>query len=156
MNILLIGATGMVGSRILAEASSRGHKVSAAARAPEKIAAMDQVTALGLDKIDDAIHHAHSAHMKVPGYRPAVRYLTALNIVNENEAEARKYLSRLRKLEPDFTVDLMKKPEYPLHTLQHLGFVENLDFLFDGLAIFTVGLVFVLEFYLCVVAIVRI
>lgn len=34
MNILLIGATGMVGSRILNEALSRGHRVTAAVRDP--------------------------------------------------------------------------------------------------------------------------
>jgi putative NADH-flavin reductase len=37
MNILLVGASGMIGSRILAEAERRGHAVLAAARKPEKI-----------------------------------------------------------------------------------------------------------------------
>lgn len=39
MNILLVGASGMIGSRILAEAERRGHAVIAAARKPEKISA---------------------------------------------------------------------------------------------------------------------
>lgn len=33
MRITVIGATGMVGSRIVAEAASRGHEVAAASRA---------------------------------------------------------------------------------------------------------------------------
>jgi putative NADH-flavin reductase len=39
MNIAIIGATGNVGSRILAEALRRGHRVTAIARHPEKLVA---------------------------------------------------------------------------------------------------------------------
>ena len=54
MNILLVGASGMIGSRILAEATSRGHHVTAAARHPEKIAAGANVKAVKLDATDEA------------------------------------------------------------------------------------------------------
>lgn len=49
MKILLLGASGMIGSRVLAEASSRGHQVIAAARNPAKIAAGAHVTAVAAD-----------------------------------------------------------------------------------------------------------
>ena len=39
MKVALIGATGNVGSRILAELLSRGHTVTAIARNPEKVPA---------------------------------------------------------------------------------------------------------------------
>jgi putative NADH-flavin reductase len=52
MNILLVGASGMIGSRILSEATSRGHTVIAAARHPEKIAAGPKVRAVKLDATD--------------------------------------------------------------------------------------------------------
>lgn len=52
MNILLVGATGMIGSRVLAEAAARGHRVTAATRHPAKIAAGDTVRAVGLDATD--------------------------------------------------------------------------------------------------------
>ena len=52
MKILLIGATGMIGSRILAEATSRGHSVTAASRNPDKVAALEGVEAISLD-VDD-------------------------------------------------------------------------------------------------------
>lgn len=52
MNILLIGATGMIGSRLLAEALSRGHRVAAAARNPEGLEARTGVTPLRLDVTD--------------------------------------------------------------------------------------------------------
>ena len=50
--ILLIGANGMIGSRILAEAVSRGHHVIAASRQPEKIAAGPNIEPVKLDATD--------------------------------------------------------------------------------------------------------
>jgi len=52
MNILLVGANDMIGSRILAEATSRGHHVIATSRHPEKIAAGPNVQAEKLDATD--------------------------------------------------------------------------------------------------------
>ena len=50
--ILLVGASGMIGSRILAEAAGRGHPVIAAARHPERIAAGTNIRAVQLDATD--------------------------------------------------------------------------------------------------------
>ena len=52
MNILLVGASGMIGSRLLAEAASRGHPVTGVARRPERIATGPNVRAVGLDATD--------------------------------------------------------------------------------------------------------
>lgn len=52
MNILLVGASGMIGSRVLTEATSRGHCVIAAARHPEKIAKGPNVKPVKLDAAD--------------------------------------------------------------------------------------------------------
>jgi putative NADH-flavin reductase len=54
LNILLVGASGMIGSRILNEAASRGHHVTAAARHPDKIKKGPNVTAVALDATDKA------------------------------------------------------------------------------------------------------
>ncbi|MET4895833.1 NAD(P)-dependent oxidoreductase [Sphingomonadaceae bacterium jetA1] len=54
MNIALIGASGNVGSRILKELSDRGHRVTAIARHPERIAALPSVTAVAGDWQDSA------------------------------------------------------------------------------------------------------
>ncbi len=54
MKVVLLGASGMVGSRILAELSSRGHTVTALARKPEGIAALPGVTAKAVDAFDRA------------------------------------------------------------------------------------------------------
>jgi putative NADH-flavin reductase len=52
LHILLIGASGMIGSRILNEATSRGHCVLAASRHPEKTTAKPNVQAVKLDATD--------------------------------------------------------------------------------------------------------
>jgi uncharacterized protein len=54
MKVALIGATGNVGSRILAELTSRGHTVTAIARNPEKASARPGVTAKRGDVHDKA------------------------------------------------------------------------------------------------------
>jgi putative NADH-flavin reductase len=50
--ILLVGASGMIGSRILTEAAGRGHLVIAAARHPERIATGTNIRVEGLDATD--------------------------------------------------------------------------------------------------------
>ncbi|WP_395447202.1 NAD(P)-dependent oxidoreductase [Aminobacter sp. UC22_36] len=52
MKIALIGASGFVGTTILKEAASRGHKVTAIVRSPEKVAQFDGVTAVKADASD--------------------------------------------------------------------------------------------------------
>ncbi|WP_182086108.1 NAD(P)-dependent oxidoreductase [Aureimonas sp. ME7] len=54
MKIALIGASGNAGSRIAAELSSRGHKVTAIARDASRITALPGVTPLALDIADTA------------------------------------------------------------------------------------------------------
>lgn len=54
MKVALIGATGNVGSRVLAELLSRHHTVTAIARHPEKTAAQPGVTAKRGDVFDKA------------------------------------------------------------------------------------------------------
>ncbi len=54
MKILLTGASGMIGSRILAEAVRRGHEVVAVARNPDRIAGGPRVTVVAADANDPA------------------------------------------------------------------------------------------------------
>jgi hypothetical protein len=54
MKVALIGATGNVGSRLLAELLSRNHTVTAIARHPEKVSAQPGVTAKRGDVFDKA------------------------------------------------------------------------------------------------------
>jgi putative NADH-flavin reductase len=52
MSIALIGATGHIGSRLLAELSSRGHQITAIVRNPEKVPALPGVKAIKGDVFD--------------------------------------------------------------------------------------------------------
>lgn len=66
MTIALIGATGHIGSRLLAELSSRGHKVTAIVRNPEKVPALPGVTAVKGDVFDkDALARLLAGHETV-------------------------------------------------------------------------------------------
>ncbi len=56
VHILLIGASGMIGSRVLEEAVARGHTVKSACRRPERIAPAPGVATLALDaSVADAV-----------------------------------------------------------------------------------------------------
>ncbi|MGC1172543.1 NAD(P)-dependent oxidoreductase [Polaromonas sp.] len=54
MNIALIGATGFVGSPVLAELLSRGHKVTVLARTPSKLPAQTGLAVVKADALDAA------------------------------------------------------------------------------------------------------
>ena len=55
LNIALFGATGMIGSRIAAEAARRGHQVTALARDPKRVPAdVANLTAVKADLLDAA------------------------------------------------------------------------------------------------------
>jgi len=81
MKIALIGATGFIGSGLLAEALSRGHSVTALVSRPERLAPQAGLTAEGVDVLDqqqlaaklegyDAVVSAFSGHAQedVRGY----------------------------------------------------------------------------------------
>jgi uncharacterized protein len=54
LNIAIFGATGMIGSRIAAEAARRGHRVSALVRDPQRVAAGSNIVAAKADLLDAA------------------------------------------------------------------------------------------------------
>jgi putative NADH-flavin reductase len=72
MKIALVGATGFVGSAVLAEAVSRGHEVTAIARHPEKVAALPGATAVRADVLNDADLAAklHGHDVVIATYNP--------------------------------------------------------------------------------------
>jgi hypothetical protein len=77
MRIALIGATGRIGSRILAEALARGHAVTAISRHPEKLPAHERVSPIKLDLLDvDALAAALKGHDAViSAYGPGADYV---------------------------------------------------------------------------------
>lgn len=81
---------------------------------------------LSIGRIEEARAQALSSHSKMPAYRPALRYLVALNLLTSRDAEAAHYTERLRRLEPDFTPHLLLSVDYPVETLRKLGLTQGL------------------------------
>jgi hypothetical protein len=70
---------------------------------------------------------AAEAHAKAPRYRPALRYLIALDaIAGDREAMAR-HVAALRFLEPGFAPDQLTGADYPVATLRRAGLVAVLS-----------------------------
>jgi len=71
MNVVLYGASGMIGSRILKELLHRGHTVTAVVRSPEKVTAVGAYVVMG-DVLDPATvaAAAKGANAAVSAYAP--------------------------------------------------------------------------------------
>src|SRR5438309_10137640 len=90
MKIALIGATGFVGSKVLAEALQRGHQVTALLRNAAKLPAQAGVTGAELDVTDAAaLAHAAAGHDAV---------VSAFNAPRGNPAFAELYLNGVRAI----------------------------------------------------------
>jgi hypothetical protein len=87
------------------------------------------LTSLSLMQFETAFLAARECHHKMPFYRPALRYLVALSYLTDVPQEAEHYVARLRRLEPEFTPQMLLQPDYPLETLRALGLVERLRLL---------------------------
>jgi putative NADH-flavin reductase len=72
MNVVLIGASGVLGTRILNELVSRGHSVTAMVRDPSKVPAHENVTATAADVFDSqsVAEAVRGADVVVSAYGP--------------------------------------------------------------------------------------
>ena len=99
MNVVLYGASGMIGSRILNELVSRGHRVIALIRDPSKVPANPNVAAVQGDILDpeDVATKVRGADAVVSSYSPGANVddlLTATRalIAGLHKADARRLL----------------------------------------------------------------
>ncbi len=84
------------------------------------------LTALGIGDVAMSIKVARIVHAKAPSYRPALRYLTALCLLEGDPAGADLYATRLRTREPGFDPIHLLRPDYPMHTLRATGYAATL------------------------------
>ena len=85
-NVLLIGATGFVGSAVLNELASRGHKVTAVVRNIEKLAKSDLVNAVKEDvaNVDAIAKLAEGKDAIISAYNPGWTNPDIATLITEN------------------------------------------------------------------------
>lgn len=101
-NVLLIGATGFVGSAILSELVARGHKVTAVARNIDKVLKNDNVTPVKTDvaNVDEIAKLAEGKDAIISAYNPGwakpdIKKLIETNYPNILEAAKKSGVKRL-------------------------------------------------------------
>jgi len=123
MNIALFGATGTIGSRILAEALSRGHQVTAIARDPSKVANQPNVKAVSADVLDpsavsDAVkgHDAVVSAYAAPHETPATLLDATRSLIQGTEKAGIKRIVMVGgagSLEVAPGLQLVNTPDFP-------------------------------------------
>ena len=85
-NVLLIGATGFVGSAILNELVNRGHKVTAVVRNVEKVTKNDLVEAVQADvaDVDAIVKLAEGKDAIISAYNPGWMNPDIARLITEN------------------------------------------------------------------------
>ena len=85
-NVLLIGATGFVGSAVLNELVSRGHKVTAVARNVEKVAKSELVDVVKEDvaNVDAIVKLAEGKDAIISAYNPGWTNPDIATLISEN------------------------------------------------------------------------
>ena len=116
MEVALVGASGNVGSRLVAELVRRGHEVTAIARHPEKIEARPDVTPAKGDLFDDAaLGRVLAGHDAVIS---SVRFVMSdphrlLNAVRASGVKRYLVVGGAGSLEVARGVKLMDTPTFP-------------------------------------------
>jgi putative NADH-flavin reductase len=88
MKIVLYGASGNAGTRILRELASRGHDVTAAVRNPEKLASTTKAVRDDLSNVDATARIIAGADAVVSAYAPPQNDTDQLLGVTERQIEA--------------------------------------------------------------------
>lgn len=110
---------------------AEAHRVTTAARndpmtalSPATWTNSCAVTAVRAGLLHDARKFSEIAHCYAPTYRPALRFLGALNFKLGDIRAAEDALTKLRALEPDFSLQLMESTEYPVASLRAGGLLD--------------------------------
>lgn len=76
------------------------------------------IAAASVGKLDEALALAETTRRQVAGYAPPLRYLIAIyRFLGETE-RAEETIGLLKKIEPDFTPEIMREQAYPMRALR--------------------------------------
>ncbi len=103
------------------EATERGARGALAVLGPACWLMRRAVVQVRLGRFGDAENSAAAAFAFSPDNRPSLRFLAALRYHRGDESGAADALGHLRRIEPDFTLELMAAPDYPVSTLRMAG-----------------------------------
>lgn len=103
------------------EANERGFRGALAELGPACWLMRRSVVQIRLGRFGDAENSAAAAFAFASDNRPSLRFLAALRYHRGDKAGATDAMHHLRKLEPDFTLELMAQPDYPVSTLRMAG-----------------------------------
>jgi uncharacterized protein len=120
MNVVLYGATGNAGSRILKELISRGHRVTAVARDTSKLPSTVTARQDDLSNIDTIASIIQGADAVVSAYGPPQDNTDALLGVTERQIEAVKKIGDVRLIVVGGAGSLEVAPGVTLLASSHL------------------------------------
>lgn len=131
---------GVLGRAFLGRAKSylgqyhEGHRLVAAARetagpAPYSFSIdfLCGITAAVAGRDEAALKFGEISRLARPEYRPPMRYLVPLYLKVGNRDKARAVLQELRRVEPDFSLSLLRERDYPSTGLRQAGLLEFSD-----------------------------
>ena len=87
---------------------------------------MAGVAKIGIGDLAGAAEMMLACHRKMPFGRHALRYLTVLAVLADRHEDATRYAERLRRLEPDFSIGLLRGPYMPLSQPRHEDMMDRL------------------------------
>lgn len=82
------------------------------------------ITAVRCGHYREAARFAATAHALSPRFKPPLRFLAALLFKEGDEAGAAAALQCLKTLEPDFSLELMRREDYPVTSLRDTPLIE--------------------------------
>jgi tetratricopeptide (TPR) repeat protein len=108
------------------EAARTGAEISARTNLVHWWESLSGLAALSAGLHVDAIAHYEAAHYRAPSFRSPMRHLLFLYLAAGDDRKARRVLASLRRVEPDFSPDLIRRdPDYPAATLRRTGLIDR-------------------------------
>lgn len=104
------------------EAVLRARRISGGGPYHYLIESLCCISATLTGHLDEAEMYGNLTHQLAPTYTPPLRYLTAIHTRRGELEKAEAVTAKLRKLEPDFSLELMSDASYPVAALRDSGF----------------------------------
>jgi len=91
-----------------------------------QINALACIAATMAGDIDRSILLGEASHGLAPDFKPPMRFLSALYLLRDQHEQSQIMVDRLKRLEPNFSYDLLRDREYPASSLQRSKLLEKL------------------------------